>query len=1265
MKQLIKQVELHHIFSQCLLLITFISLSGCGNDDSEQAEPITVEPIAVPEPIAIPEPVPIDPPELERFDIEQFETPVYAASDPITQTAYDNLYTTLTYGRRPFSQLLVFDFNQDGKLGLADVNEFADNVRADKFTNDLSYDLDLNGEVNDEDVIGLYVLVGDAKDIGWGLLDSNRDGHITRDDYEIDIIGTEAFLLLTGELNSQLSPEATAKLRLASGEHPVSMAMQESNTHDWQLILSSPSMRLVPLPTTQLNEIRALSLPLTDDDQARLDAANTVWTLSLDAKKVSGSIKVKQVAVDLGNSQEVQIKLVDRNIDNDIILLPNHILIGTRGTLIPRINSDSRDSRSFSFIDLFISAAHANGKNDLLKGLLSPEQIAIQKQAVSNTKIITIKLQSLIKEWEQNKDKCKQISCKDYQRLQEMLKPLLEEANTTRLMAKGMVDRHDRFVKNLGSLNKVIRSGVNRQQNVVMLQTLFSTISDIAVLDWEELVMSFKKGFKVTAKKLIKKGIASTGRALGDMAGDELGKRAGGFIADVAVLMGDYSSDGGYFPFGFDNKLRDKDEITGELGELNKERLTKRAGLAIALAALKIWAEKSQDTEKERLQDLQNELKRAVNDYQRFAMLEGAYLGLYKQAWKLYNQIGDLQARLVVLEGECKYKRVEVVCSKELEQALLQAKKNYDKQLAPYREKVDGLVQQLDQGYTASEQRLKKIRDTHQKLRDSRKRAGDKALGQSEQAVLQDAIEQLDEDIAKLKREQKQSGVDATATISLLAQKKLEYQQRINKLKEKNKDNAVVKELKQKQQELKKLWKEQDDWLENKRKLNVQLKQARTELQQEINKADQNYIIAARKAREVFDKCLGEAVSHISSRTKVDTTDRTDDVMKSSKGNLLTVGEIFEPLIDAQKRFIVELKTFKPEYKKIKGCEKVKQPVSSQAKLGSGQCWRIEYPAFVGDVLLYQDGEKISAQVSHGVIEGTGEDDNPAAEMIDEKRVLNYVGTLKGKQLYLEHVFSENSRDFLRSMIREEYPDAFIDQMITLGAKSTIEGEITEEDIYGTGTTKKVMQGHYQYLDYDIEPYSYGEDRCLQANTVFTDKNHCLYKKNSKLNNNSLISHGYESYGDKDVRWIQLDPIAENMRSLFVHRKPEQGSPVTSGTPIEQTADMGKSMKLGDKVWLGTQDSMSILNNCRFRQDELTVRIEPEKTPAKGFTVVLKETSKHSGDYRSDANGTKLDFAANDVLYDNGYGNIHFSIVGATKYQDVPFHIFMRIYEKP
>lgn len=912
-------------FVRALVMLIVLFMAACGDDEPENVGSVTIEEPAGNETAATPSPQPASPPAVVEL--------------PPPETAYESLEAIFSQARHAFSVLLVWDMNDDRLLDFADVRLFAQGLADGTLAGDELLDMDRSGDVDLDDVFALQVLVGG--DEGFiGLLDSNQDGKVSESDYEIDVPAVAAFALLTGDEKQTLDPEAQASLRLSDGAHPVSLSLSGADTPSWHLVLSSSELFLVPQDGARTTDISRFALPASDADHDFLDGVTQSWSLVIDSEKSSGAVEVSEIVVSLGRPQAMQIVTETALSSQDAVLLPHYIARGNGGPLIPRISASDTEALSFSVLDLFFPVAHADDKDTILKQLLDPKQVTIQKQALTNTRKLTKKLQALVKELDEEEKRCLEVDCKDFERLQKMIRPLVEQADVARILSKGMIARHEQFMKNLGDTNKAIENGVRFQDEIVFAQSVWSTVADLAVMDWSPFLDGTGKEIReVVLKKALKKMITTGSRFGGDVLGGETGKLAAGFVSDVTVLLGDYAPGEDYkdLKIEIDKKLKVGNE---RKGKIDPKKYRVRANKAIVLAALKVYATKSKAAEQERLKKLQGELSKAISDYQRFARLEGAYRGFHRQAWRLYHQIGDLQAKLEVAEARCKYKRAEALCARVFEQAVSKATQDYDAKLAPKKKQVGELEAKLDKGFDASEKRLKKIRNDYKALRKIREQAGNEHVDISELLTLKQAIEQLDDDIAELRQNQKSNGVDATATISLLAQKKLDYQARIDKLKQKTANSDTREKFEEKQKEIQQLWQEQDKWLENRNTLSEQLKQERLALQQEAAKADKVYKIAVRQAREVFDDCLRKATAALGGDITgtVDASDRTAAVMKSSEGNLLTIGEIFGPLVKTQNHFLTQLKSFKFNYKKIKDCiEKTEALVNKHVEIVG--CW--------------------------------------------------------------------------------------------------------------------------------------------------------------------------------------------------------------------------------------------------------------------------------------------------------------------------------------
>ena len=355
-------------------------------------------------------------------------------------------------------------------------------------------------------------------------------------------------------------------------------------------------------------------------------------------------------------------------------------------------------------------------------------------------------------------------------------------------------------------------------------------------------------------------------------------------------------------------------------------------------------------------------------------------------------------------------------------------------------------------------------------------------------------------------------------------------------------------------------------------------------------------------------------------------------------------------------------------------CDKPSKPIdvprdeSTQCELSESAnveqgCWRIEEPSFTGDVLFSEQGKEITAQISHGLLESKDSThDNYAA--IDSDKVLEFEGSLTGNKLSLEHTYS---RQRLSEVVDNSYPDYLIDKMIELGAKATIIGTIKKDiDYYGAGFQKwDVMEGNYVVLNFAVENYEQGRDSCPEPgikinnsgsdeviySLAYNDQDYCLYKTENR-NDGYLINDGYFSIGDMGgITWLKLDPIVSKMTAINIRNTSFDNEQMMERNPIH----------VGERIWLEVHEEG---NNCRFRQDSLEVRLEPEKNPEKAFTIVLHETSKSSGRYRSNSDGIKLEFREKDVLSKGDYGQVKIFIEGAPLYNNMPAHGFVSVKKK-
>jgi len=906
--------------------------------------------------------------------------PAYDMPQGATNSPYDDILNILEYARHPFEELRLWDLDHDGALTINDVATLAERLSAG--TSDLTHDLTGDGQVNDADVMGLHLLVGEAD--GWGLLDFNHDGRVDPSDYAIDLTDPELLSLFFTDPDVAIAQGVRLQFSLASGENPAVLGLPGMDGEaTWRVELHSPTLALVDAGEKAVADIANSVIPRTEEDEAFLGEVTKVWRLTNNPEAQGERLALRAIVIDDINSfQQLRIETVDYPglSLSDAVLLPHHLWRdGGTGLMLRSSLSPDKTAKSFSLLDLLISQAVAANPPTLLQALLAPDQQAVLRETATNTAAIIKRLDETTREWDEMSKRCKEMECADLDRLLKLIGPVMEAANASRLLSKGMVRRHEQMTKNLGGVNRAIARGVEHQARVVFLQSALMTVADVVILDWQGLS---ENAATVLGNKLVKVALGKGSRyAAGGLGGEGAALKAG-FAADITNLLTNYK-------IGKESKLISLPEFKANAAGSTKWHASTRVGLAFLMAAVKYQGSKSANRQKAVLANLKNELAKALSDHQKFQMLEGAYSDFERLALRLYRRLAAVESRFEVMAQRCRVTKRTSKCSNRLKQDLNQAKQQHKDTVKPKRKTVKKLRQKLDQGFKDSELRLTDIRKAQQALSQLRNNAAKASRRDSERAFIENQIADINTDIARYKEQKRTSGIDSTATITFLANKRIELQAKLKKLEAESAGSKDQQKLKQARDHLKKLWQAQDQWQARRDEIRKALVPARKALREKIHEADQQYDAAVQAARNRFDICLRKAIK-VGRQPAPSVRDKTKEVMAKAAGGLLTIEDIFSALRLTQRQALSGLQSFKFTYRELPGCKapvKPKPATKLQQPEGISGCWHAPGSGWLS---IQQQGDAVQLRVDES---GYG----------DQLNGTGYRGRFKGNQLTLLH----------------------------------------------------------------------------------------------------------------------------------------------------------------------------------------------------------------------------------------------------------------------
>ncbi len=947
-----------------LLRIALVILLLIPYGFSHAAEPK----LYAPPPIAAP--VPILQPMAPSFDMSQ----------DATGGAYDEILNILEYARRPFEELQQWDLDRDGALTISDVATVAEQLTAG--ASSLAHDLNGDGQVNDADVMGLHLLIGDSD--GWGLLDFNHDGRVDPSDYAINLTDPELLSLFFTDPDAAIAQGVRLQLTLSSGENPVILGLPGiEETPTWRMELHSPTLALVDVGEKAVAGLANSAIPRTEEDAAFLENVTKVWKLTNNPEAQGERLALQRIVIDDINSfQQLRIETTDYAALNpsDAVLLPHYLWRdGGTGLMLRSGLSPDKTAKVFSLLDLLIPQAVAANSPTLLQALLAPDQRAVLRETATNTVAIIKRLDELMHEWDEMSKKCKEMECADLDRLLKLIAPVMEAANASRLLSRGMVRRHEQMVENLGGANRAIARGVEKQARVVFIQSALMMASDVVILDWQGLS---ENAGTVLGNKAVKLLLGKGSRYAAGSVGGEGAALKAGFAADVTNLLTNYKIDK-------ESKLISLPKFKANAAGSTKWHASTRVGLAFLMAAVKYQGTKSVNRQKAVLANLKNVLAKALSDHQQFQLLEDTYSGFELLALRLYRRLVAVESRFEAMAQRCRVTKRTNKCSTQLEQAISQAEQQHDDAVQAKRDTVQRLKQELDQGFSDSEYRLTDIRTAHQALSRQRNKAAKASRKDSERTFIENQIANINADIAGYKEQKRTTGIDSSSTIAFLANKRIELQAKQKRLAAESAGSTEQQKLKQMRGQLKKLWQAQDQWQTRRAGITKELADTRKALRKKLQEADLRYNSAIHAARKAFDACLRRAINVV--RTKASSgRDRTKDVVAKAPGGLLTTEDIFSGLMLTQRQALSELQSFKFIYNKLPGCKVPTKPKPAEKPKhleGLSGCW---HGPGSGWVSVLQQGDEVQMRI----------DESGYTDQINGTR---YSGRFEGSQLTLFH----------------------------------------------------------------------------------------------------------------------------------------------------------------------------------------------------------------------------------------------------------------------
>jgi hypothetical protein len=476
------------------------------------------------------------------------------------------------------------------------------------------------------------------------------------------------------------------------------------------------------------------------------------------------------------------------------------------------------------------------------------------------------------------------------------------------------------------------------------------------------------------------------------------------------------------------------------------------------------------------------------------------------------------------------------------------------------------------------------------------------------------------------------SKIEELARFAKDANKRKQYQEELKRLEK----LESLQKLKSKEKDLttkhKKAWEKIDALMPTIEKERVSAITIIKKNQGPLIEIEKAYQKAVSEIHNRFNKCLGTKVSKLP-----EAASPTMKEMRAKLSQEVDPGIIYHALKEKLKKLSENAGKTKITSRKKDGelCGPEKQ--AKIPFVGDGECWNV-HELFGGNILMQKKGNAIRARLSsEKYANGEG------VKGIYQSMI--YKGSQKGKQLYLEHIYTDADRKFLREFIDPSVDDKIIDKLIEWKAKAVIKTttgnknsnsipldpipfapiQLTPTPSSGGGEVphESLSVSHIPFnYDFNIQITGGFENKIKQRKGEYCVKGICILKKKDGFGNPTFFKVPSNLFLYGETKWKKLDPAWKYADMI---------SPKEKGFK-----DMKGIAKLGGKIWLETSSVM----NCPTRQDEITVRVEPQKNPSAGFNVVLKETSKNSGTYTSDSEGLTLDFKKKDV-FDNFMGNIN------------------------
>ncbi len=565
------------------------------------------------------------------------------------------------------------------------------------------------------------------------------------------------------------------------------------------------------------------------------------------------------------------------------------------------------------------------------------------------------------------------------------------------------------------------------------------------------------------------------------------------------------------------------------------------------------------------------------------------------------QKITALADRINKLAVNCKFEASKNECGKKLEAALKRAKDKYNKTTATLKKENKIAQQALDQLRHQWRKEMIQTAEYHEQLQIVRDDLIDAKRLQANRQKL--------EDLAKSARD---------------ASKRGKYKAELERLKKLDSVENLAAREKDLVAKHKQAWNKIDALIPAMKKAGTHALAVYNKNNNAIEEAEKIYMGEISKAHSDFYACLETKVSAVPEAANPTLKEMRKKLTQEVDPNFIYF---------ALNKKIKELgsRAGKTKITAHKNNGDLCGPEDKKAAAPSmkGTCWTLS-SLFDNEAFVQKKNDTVNATVFSG------------------KNSMVYEGTLKDGQLYLEHTYTEADRGFLRGWIDERIGAKFIDKLISLKAKAVIKGTMGEGQPreYLTGPTPalgdsyphQLMTGTHKLLNYNLKSQNIGGFESSVNNfdastgAEFCDGYHCLFEFNGPRLNPSFFAIEPQGFLSGNAKWLQLDPVWKHVGYINVMDK-----------GFKESED--GIFDLGDKIAVEADSDF----NCKRRQDEITLRIEPEKTPVKGFNIVLKETSKDSGIYRS-TDGVKLDFSKKDVI-DGFQGNINLYIPEQKKYK--------------